>query len=842
MRRPCTVSIHERALVRDYQVVSCAPGAYATPAEATAAFTQALDIKAPATVAAALQGAKRLDLTMPPDLDGMDHWFRARLPGDLTQGTHLLVCDGLATVADVWVDGEHVLHSENMYRRYEVPLRGLRPNAELVLRFASLTKFLAQKRARPRWKTRIVDQQQLRWARTTLIGRTPGMGPKVPVVGPFRALAIETRRDFVVQSLALQPKLSGMSGELTLSLGLTALPGATPLRGARLRVEGEAGEGEFVLSATQRGEDSLFQGTFKLDRVRPWWPHTHGSQPLSRVTLELDSGARIDLGKVGFREVKLERGPRGEDFVLHVNGERLFCRGACWTTDDLLTLAAPSPVPTLELVRAAGLNMLRVGGTTVYESDAFYQACDELGILVWQDFMFANMDYPAHDEAFLGEVRAEVESVLSRISHRPCLTVLCGNSEIELSVAALGMPRELWQSPLFYEHIPKLAAELAPEVPYVSSSATGGALPFHTDHGPSHYYGVGAYMRPLDDARRAYVRFAAECLGFANVPRRETIERFLRDLEVPTHHPRWKERVPRDRGAGWDFDDVCDHYVRSLFGAEAAEARYVDPEHYLDLSRAAVCTAMEAAFSEWRSARSTTGGALVWFLKDFWPGAGWGVIDAYGLPKAAYHALARVCAPVALLCTDEGLNGVALHVINEREQSLEVELTVRLYRGGEVQVAEAKKPFALGPRSVECVPVDGMLERFLDSSYAYRFGPPQHDLLVATLKAGDDVLARAVHEPLGRARPRELDLGLAGYLTIRDDQPFAVVRTRRFAQRVSIEVDDHLPRDDFFHLSPGEERWVELSPAAPKKGGLRGRISALNSLAVGTLTFTDSIP
>ncbi len=98
-------------------------------------------------------------------------------------------------------------------------------------------------------------------------------------------------------------------------------------------------------------------------------------------------------------------------------------------------------------------------------------------------------------------------------------------------------------------------------MPYVTSSATGGELPFHVNVGTSHYYGVGAYLRPLDDARRAHVRFAAECLGFANVPRRESIERFLRDLEIPTHHPRWKERVPRDRGVGWDFDDVCEHYV-----------------------------------------------------------------------------------------------------------------------------------------------------------------------------------------------------------------------------------------------------------------------------------------
>ena len=280
--------------------------------------------------------------------------------------------------------------------------------------------------------------------------------------------------------------------------------------------------------------------------------------------------------------------------------------------------------------------------------------------------------------------------------------------------------------------------------------------------------------------------------------------------------------------------------MRTLFGVDSTALRYADPDRYLDLSRAAVCTAIEAAYSEWRSARSTTGGALVWFLKDFWPGAGWGLIDAYGLPKAAYHAFARACQPIALLCTDEGLNGLALHAINERPEALEAELAVRLYRGGEVVVAEASRPLVLAPRQVERVLVDGMLERFLDSSYAYRFGPPQHDLMVATLSAHGKVLARAFHEPLGRSRPAELDLGLSGQLAVRDGLTFAVVRTRRFAQRVNLEVDDHVPTDDFFHLSPGEERWIELVPTAPKRGSVRGRITALNTLAVGTLTFTDS--
>ncbi len=220
---------------------------------------------------------------------------------------------------------------------------------------------------------------------------------------------------------------------------------------------------------------------------------------------------------------------------------------------------------------------------------------------------------------------------------------------------------------------------------------------------------------------------------------------------------------------------------------------------------------------------------------------GLGLIDAYGVPKAAFHAFARV-APVALLATDEGLNGVLLHAVNERASTLEATLyrhAVSRRRGGG---GAHQRPLTLLPRTVQAIAVDGMLERFHDSTCAYRFGPPQHDLLSATLTVGGEVLARAFHEPLGHGRALELDLGLTGYLTRRDGLTFAVAAHAAFCPARDLDIDDHLPVDDCFHLSPGEERWVQLRPQGAPEGAPRGRVAALNTLAVGTLTFTDSIP
>jgi beta-mannosidase len=169
------------------------------------------------------------------------------------------------------------------------------------------------------------------------------------------------------------------------------------------------------------------------------------------------------------------------------------------------------------------MNMLRVGGTMVYESDDFLDLCDEFGILVWQDLMFANMDYPDGDEAFVAGVTAELKQQLERLLPRASVTVICGNSEVEQQAAMWGAPRERWQPRLFHEIVPALLAELSCGVPYWPSSAHGGAFPHQPNHGTTSYYGVGAYLRPLEDARRSEVRFATETLGFANVPEDATL-------------------------------------------------------------------------------------------------------------------------------------------------------------------------------------------------------------------------------------------------------------------------------------------------------------------------------
>lgn len=717
----------------------------------------------PGTAAQALRAAGRWRLDAPAPLHDKDVWYRTRFGGT---GAHALRFDGLATVAEVWLNGVPILRSDNMFLAHTVDVE-LTGDNELAIAFRALDAAMAAKKGRARWRTRLVGNNALRHVRTTLLGHMPGWQPPVHAVGPWRAIGLASG----VRDIALRSALDGDDGVVTASMRIAGA------RAVELAVGGHR-------TPLARGAGDRFAGVLRLPKVDKWWPHTHGTPTLHEMRLTVD-GVEIALGRTGFRSVALDRGADGKGFTLVVNGQAIFARGACWSASDLVSLAGDraSLKPWLDRARQAHMNMLRVGGTMIYESDDFFELCDELGILVWHDFMFANMDYPVADAAFRASVEAEAAQFLQRTAAHPSLAVLCGGSEVAQQVAMMGLPPALWSGPLYDELLPAAVAAHRPDALYVANSPSGGDLPFAIGEGVSHYYGVGAYLRPLDDARRAGVRFATECLGFSNPPvfaRGET-----------------GANVPRDNGAGWDFGDVTAHYTKLLYGADTPRLR-----------RAAVAQAMEATIAEWRRVGSSCAGALVWMLKDFMPGAGWGVIDSGGAPKLAWHALRRAFRPVQVSLTDEGLDGLGIHLINDTAETVRARLSLRCYQNGETVVMHRERDVELPPRSNRTTSSAALVGAFFDITCAYRFGPPALDVTSVTLNdaATGKRLAEAAHFPQGRAA-LAADPGL-GVERVGDHA--LRIRAARFAHCVQVEDPHWRAADEGFDLAPGEERIVEL--------------------------------
>ncbi|HTR50038.1 MAG TPA: hypothetical protein VMJ10_04970 [Kofleriaceae bacterium] len=760
------------ALDRGWQCVATPAGAFAEPRQLRDAAW--IPAAVPGTAAGALRAAGAWSWDEPRRFDGEDWWWRVALPDNWTGRIGF---DGVATLWDAWLDKEWIAHGDSMHeaRVIDVPIAG----RELVIRCRSLDAELAAKRPRPRWRVPMVEHQQLRWVRTTLLGRTPGWSPPCPAVGPWRAVWLEPKGQPRIGVVDVEARVEAGVGFVTVGAQLPA-----DTTGATLVVT----RGDVRIARELAHELGAWTGSAAVRAPALWWPHTHGEPARYDVQLELAGGMVIDLGAIGFRAIAIDRGDDGRDFALSVNGVPVFCRGACWTPLDAVTLAGPRDAYDAAVRRlvAGGMNMLRVGGTMVYEDDALYDALDAHGVLLWQDLMFANMDYPEDDPVFRAAALAEVDAQLMRLQARPALAIACGNSEVSQQAATSSAPRERWTPPLFEQAIAERVRVVAPGVAYVPSSAHGGVFPHEPSAGTTSYYGIGAYRRPLADARASSVVFASECLGFAN---------------LPAGAPGPKAHTPRDAGASWDFDDVRDHYVRELYGVDPAELRERDVERYLALGRAATGEAMARAFTEWRRTGSRCRGALVWFLRDLWPDAGFGLCAADGTPKPCWWIARRALAPQLLAITDDGASGLALHVVNDRAEPLAGTLELQLWRGGDVPVGRAERTVEVAPRGALELAADSLFDHWQDLSWAYRIGPPVADLVHARL--GE---LEAFWFPRGLPSEREADVGL-------EVTPVAggfELAAKRFAQTIAIASDRGEPDDNYFHLAPGARRTIAV--------------------------------
>jgi beta-mannosidase len=751
----------------------------------------------PGTVAGALCDAGLFDRHKPHPLHDKDAWYFRSLEGE-APGPTVLRFEGLATIAEIYVNGVLKATSDSMFESLDVAVE-LSGHDDLAICFRALQPHLDKRGPRARWRPQMMDQQGLRLVRTTPLGHMPGWCPEIHPVGPYRPVLLIRPAQDRIMDLSIEADLDEFgTGKLKVRLRIEE-PSSAAILCCGLSAE---------LVATA---DGMLEARLDLPSIAPWWPRTHGKPTLHDLTLSID-GRTHPLGLVGFRRIEVDHDDDGKGFGLRINGVPVFCRGAVWTNADILRLpgSAEAYAPWLTKAAEANMNMIRIGGTMTYESSEFFSLCDQLGLLVWQDLILANFDYPFADEAFAGKVGQEVRNFRGKLQGHPSLAVICGGSEVFQQGAMLGLPASAWNGAFFNETLAGLSQASRPDCAYIANSPSGGGMPFSPDEGVTHYYGVGAYQRPLEDARRANVRFAAECLAFAHVPQQRTLDRHL--PVAPVHDPRWKERVPRDRGASWDFEDVRDHYLQALYDVDPARLRREDPAAYLDLSRAVTTEVVTETYAEWRRTGSSCRGALVWTLQDLEPGPGWGVIDATGEAKSVWYGLKRAFRPLQLLLTDEGINGLSIHLVNETANVETVKLEIACLRDGRHAVVKGSRDLTLDARHTVKLAATDLFGAFFDTTYAFRFGPPSHDITVARLISGDGtVVAEAFHFPLGRSKALH-SAGFEHTLSATGDGWLLELTTDTFAQSVHLDFEYHLPDDDWFHLAPGGARTIRLLP------------------------------
>ncbi|MBK9082388.1 MAG: glycoside hydrolase family 2 protein [Rhizobiales bacterium] len=795
-----------------WRMLQSAPGRYADPA-AIPEDADWIAAKAPDTAAAALERAGRFDRDAPVDLDEFDHWWRCEFDAAAPQR---LVFHGLATLAEIFVNGERRATGESMFAPMTLDLRE-NGRVRLDIAFRGMGPRLAVKTARARWRPRAVQPPSLRFLRATLIGRMPGWCPPIRAVGPYRAVELIDDGALQIDVVRALTRVEGRDGVVDVALRVNRDAVAIELScaGARHRVA---------------VRDGWASATLRIPDIALWWPHTHGAPVLHDLAATVE-GREIALARLGFRTIQLDRGPDGKGFGLRVNGVPVFCRGANWISADIVALpgARADYAPWLTLARDAHMNMIRVPGSTLYEASDFYALCDELGLMVWQDFMFANLDYPANDADFRAAVWREAEAFVRRTQASPSLAVFCGGAEVAQQAAMLGLPRETWSNAIFDEDLPGVLQANRPGAVYVPNTPCFGDLPFTPEEGLCHYYGVSAYGRDFDDVRRSRVRFAPECLGFSHAPERDVP---LEPGRAAIAQPIYGERIEGDTGAVWYFEDVRNAYLQRLYGVDPQTLRREDPARWLDLSRATTCEVATGLFAELRSPRSLAQGAMTLFFQDVaGPGAGWGVVDHRCEPKPVWHALRRAFRPLSVSIVDEGLNGLAIVAFNDGPHRRTLDLVFECLRDGEIPVLSARRGVTLEPHGVAELSSSDLAGGFFDASYAYRFGPPQHDVAIARLvdPATQEIVADAFFFPVGRGAARA-PLGLDATAERLGDAVLLTLSTLRLAQNVRILAPGWRASDNWLHLAPRAPRRIVLQAVGDAPMPTRVAITALNGL------------
>jgi beta-mannosidase len=397
--------------------------------------------------------------------------------------------------------------------------------------------------------------------------------------------------------------------------------------------------------------EATTRAVLRLENPALWWPLGLGEQPLYRLQMSLSATDRAGgtststvSAHFGIRTATIERkkDAEGESFTALINGHPVFCRGANWIPVSMLP-AEQNEEQYRGLVAAAaaaGMNCLRVWGGGLYEPDHFYRACDRLGILVWQDFMFACAAYPVYRE-FEDEVEAEARHQVKRLRNHPCLLIWCGNNENEwlhqIGELRKGNENNVIGVNLWRTELRGVVEELDPSRPYHQSSPFGkNKNDYNDEHtGDRHNWECWSRWQSPEAYMRDKGRFLSE-FGFQGVPARDSIAQFAHDAQ-DMHHP------------------VLIHHQKMIQGQERL-ARYMmelhrlphDLDGWIEGTQQLQAEILRRAVEHWRRRKFNTAGALIWQLHDCYPAVSWALIDYYRRPKLAYEVSRRYFSPVLL--------------------------------------------------------------------------------------------------------------------------------------------------------------------------------------------------
>jgi beta-mannosidase len=708
-----------------------------------------------------------------------------------------LRCDGLDTLATVKINGQKIGETDNMFRIWEFdvkPILRAGGNTIEILFTSPLPLMKERQTARPLYEWIGPHETAGRaWVRKEPCNFGWDWGPVLITCGVWRGIGLESFNHARLAEVSiLQDHSVAERVNLRIEI-LSETAGAVPLSAAvSLSQAGKILQTNTVALAGGVGRTAM-----EIDKPKLWWPAGMGAQPLYEVSVELreDSGVTIDrmTKRIGLRTLKLLPQDKKNSLRFEVNGVPFFAKGAnCIPGDPFANRVSPEKSRRLVAdAVSANMNALRFWGGGYYEDNAFFDACDEMGICVWMDFKFACSSYPVFDAQFMDNVEAEARDQLRRLRHHACIAVWCGNNEISLMTGKKwtdhSMARSDYDS-LFKELLGSMVAEYAPQANYVTGSP---------DCGDVHYWGVWHGGKPFE-AYRSLAGFMSE-FGFQSFPHPRTVASFTapEDREsILSSVMQWHQR------SGTTGNQKLQDMTRRYFNEPK------DFESALWASQMLQAHAIKTGAEHWRRAIPKSMGCMFWQYNDTWPGTTWSSVDYFGRWKALQYCARRFYAPMLVSGLEKPRRGeVQIHVTNDHGEARHGTVEWQVTDLGGNEVRRGSLPVELAPRSSAKVTTLKFTNQILKHGASN---------LLVWLKLFVD--GKTESENLVTFVPfKKLELQEPQLKTLatKDGDCFVVtVTAAKPALWCWLDLDDMDARysDNFFHLAGSESKQIFVTP------------------------------
>lgn len=722
----------------------------------------------------------------------------------------ILRFDGIDTLADIYLNGAHLGNAFNMHRTWEFDVLPLLQEGENCLRVAlhSPTAYIKEENKKVYTGGSTDAMEGFPHLRKAHCMFGWDWGPRLPDAGIFREVSLLGIKKARIDSVYITQihRADQVSLDFDIALELADMTDLITLKAVVRTPEGDA----LVKTFSLEDESCLME----IDHPRLWYPRGYGDQPLYQVEVCALSGEGEELdrweGRIGMRTVTVntEKDEWGNRFAHEVNGIQIFAMGADYIPEDNL-LSRTDRARTERLLAdaaAANHNCIRVWGGGYYPDDWFYDLCDELGLLVWQDFMFSCASYEL-DQAFEENISREIVDNVRRIRHHACLGLWCGNNEMEDQTMKGDWNPSIKQRydyiKIFEYIIPRIVKQEDPAAFYWPSSPSCGGNydnPGDENRGDTHYWDVWHGNKPFTEYRKFHFRYLSE-FGFQSFPCAKTVESFT---------------LPEDRNI---FSRVMEMHQRNCAAngkiMNYLSSTYLFPKDFdsmLYTSQLLQADAIRYGVEHFRRHRGRCMGTVVWQLNDIWPVASWSSIDYYGRWKALHYAEKRMFAPLLISCEEIGElserpfcvaepapieKSARLHVANETLEEVTGTVTWQLCLPDSSLLAEGSADVtvpALDGVWLEKLDFSGYDERTMHLSYQFYTGGD------TPVSQGSCLFTPPKHYAF--ANP---------HLLLSRDGNTLTVKADAYAKHVMIEgVDGDVKlSDNFFDMDAGERR-VEI--------------------------------